>query len=629
MPTPSKELQNRIVSELLETYKNYQDLNKTRNSRLLDIYKAVSTYKEERKADYMTDIKVNKAHEVIERVLPRIIAKNPRWIVTPKTNDFYPEQALPTYNPDDPASIEVYNKALADKRQKTTDYSRAIQDYLSYIFDEYHFEDALRAFAKTGIVYGKSRAKISYKYETIRNLVDVETPDGMKKEVQEDVTGEYPFIDVKSWTETLSDPRFKNVQDSSAEFEIVNGVRLSAIRRKKQEYFNLDQLEDVCSLKMVNDDLDTYKKQVMSVAGIQTLDVKAPIDKNGLSLLNVWTLFDENEDGEDKLYKATIIPELQILIGWKEVTKKPFVDFRVFEDVETNFDVGFVEPIIGLMDELSFQKNAAINFVNQALNRTFVWSPNSNIDPRDLISKPYGVIPTTGDVTTAMQNLQELPMRQLPSDYFQLQNDIERQIQTQTFTVDTSNPKSEQALTNTATGARIEFFESNSVLDQVRKNYEGALSQLAYLLLQEAFENMSDNIVLKKLGAEEYWDLHREVLRNAVTRYSITVEVGSSTYDDIANRRADAMAFWNVLMQAQKAGEKIKLRPAVEDIAATFEKKDLSKYYDNSVDMAAIANTMPASGSPSFNKAAIPEPPPTPADVVQQVSGGELLTAGQ
>jgi len=50
-----------------------------------------------------------------------------------------------------------------------------------------------------------------------------------------------------------------------------------------------------------------------------------------------------------------------------------------------------------------------------------------------------------------MKNIEELPFRELPMDYFQEQNDIERQIQGATFTVDTSNPRNEQALTNTAT----------------------------------------------------------------------------------------------------------------------------------------------------------------------------------
>lgn len=621
MPKPQNE--QRIVSDLLDTFKQYQDLNKARNSRLLDIYKAFSTFREDRKADYMTDIKVNKAHEVVERVLPRLIAKNPRWIVTPKSGDFYPEQSLPQYDINDPASVEMYNTALEAKRKKTTDYSRAIQDYLTYLFDEYHFEDALRAFAKAGVVYGKARCKIAYRYETVRRMVVNEKG----QQIEETVAGEYPYIDVKSWTETLSDPRFRDIKDTPAEFEIVNGVRLGDLKRKK-EYFNLDKLNDVCNLKVINDDLDHYKKQIMSTAGITSLDIKAEIDKNSLNLLKVWCFYDVKDNGEDKLYEATIIPELQLLIGWKETTKKPFIEFRCFEDVETNFDVGFVEPIIGLMDELSFQKNAAINFVNQALNRTWIWSPNSNIDPRDLISKPYGVIPTTGEVAQAMLNLQELPMRQLPSDYFQIQNDIERQIQTQTFTVDTSNPKSQQALTNTATGARIEFYESNAVLDQVRKNYESALSQIAYMLLQEAFENMTDNIVLKKLGADEYWEMNREVLRDAVTRYTIQVEVGSSTYNDIENRRADAMAFWNVLSQAQQAGMKINLRKAVEDIADTFERKDVSQYFDNSVDMAAIAAGMPGAMQgqdlPQIPQKQMPAGPVSPEQLTQQVSGGQL-----
>ena len=69
-------------------------------------------------------------------------------------------------------------------------------------------------------------------------------------------------------------------------------------------------------------------------------------------------------------------------------------------------------------------------------------------------------------------NFREIPFRQLPMDYFNEQNDFERQIQAVTFTVDTSNPKNQQALTNTATGARIKFFESNVVIDEIRKHFE-------------------------------------------------------------------------------------------------------------------------------------------------------------
>lgn len=610
------------MSEILE---DYRKLNKDRNDKLLKIYTAFSTYEEEKQADWMTNLKVNKAHEVVERVVPRIIAKNPRWIVSPKLNDFYPEQELPQYDPNMPETMEAYNAALEKKKEKTVSMSRAVQDYLEYVFDEYNYEDYIRAYAKAGIVNGKGWAKVGYRYETERQQIERETETGFEKSIEEVVTGEYPIIEVKSWTEIYSDPRFRRVEDMPAFFEISYQVRLSDLKRKKN-YFNLDKVQAACSVPYT--DTDDYKKKVQAAANISNLEITNEIDKNALTLVTAWAYWEDDEDTDDesegmneRFYEFCFIEELQLLVSMREVTKCPYIDFNVFEDTETNFAVGFVEPILGLQDELNFQKNAAISFINQALNRTFVWSPNSNIDPRDIISKPYGIIPTTGDVPTAMLNLQELPMRSLPSDYFNFQNDIERQIQGQTFTVDTSNQKGQQALTDTATGARIEFFESNVVLDQVRKNFEQALQKIAYMILKEAFENIEENVVLKKLGAEEFWELNKEALRDAVRRYSIKVETGSSTYDDIANRRQDAMAWWNILKQANDAGVPINMKKTLEDIGATFEKKDMSQYFQNNVDMGAIAGKMPR-----IPKSDMPELPQTPAEMTQQVAGGQMLS---
>ena len=100
-----------------------------------------------------------------------------------------------------------------------------------------------------------------------------------------------------------------------------------------------------------------------------------------------------------------------------------------------------------------------------------------------MVSKPWNVIPTSRSIEDVQANLFEIPMRTLTSDYFQEQNDFERQIQAVTFTVDTSNPQNQQALTNTATGARIKFFESNIVIDDKRKAFERGLQRLAYKLL--------------------------------------------------------------------------------------------------------------------------------------------------
>jgi len=46
--------------------------------------------------------------------------------------------------------------------------SNGVQDYLTYIFDRYNLKEPVRLWAKNMLIYGKSSAKIKYKYETAR-----------------------------------------------------------------------------------------------------------------------------------------------------------------------------------------------------------------------------------------------------------------------------------------------------------------------------------------------------------------------------------------------------------------------------------------------------------------------------
>jgi hypothetical protein len=275
------------------------------------------------------------------------------------------------------------------------------------------------------------------------------------------------------------------------------------------------------------------------------------VDKNALNLKTYYGLY-AMEGKEEKMYKITVVNDI-LVICFQEISQLPFEMIRCFEDTETMLSWGFVEPIMGLQQELNFKKNSASEYINHSLNRSWVWNPNSGINPKDLISKPNGIIPTNKPVEEAMKNLQEIPHRELNASYFQEQNDFERQIQSATFTVDTSNPQNQQALTNTATGARIKFFESNTVIEEIRKHFEQGLQRLAYKLLNETFENMEDNIVIKKTEDEGYWQINKELLKNAIKKYEIRVEIGSSSYDSIEDRRDDAIAKWNIGLVAQQA----------------------------------------------------------------------------
>jgi hypothetical protein len=620
----SFEQQGRLAKYAKETYEQYKKLNSHRHQTLLKIYRAFSTYEERRKADWQTSFKLNKTHEIVERVLPRLVAKNPRWICEPKIEDFFHDQELP----EEPEQKKKEQKRRLELRN---DYAKAIQAYLTYLFDEYHFEKPLRAYAKNLIVDGKARARICWKYELSRQFkkpeADEETGEIGEPETEEFVAGERPHIEVKSWTEVLTDPRYREVCEMPCYLELVHAVRWADIKRKK-EYFNLDKVEQVWNLQARHKDETDYTRQLNTVIGVNWTE-DTPPDKNALTLLKMYGYWSENEKKpeDEKMVEVTIIKELGTIIGYKQITRIPFVESDCFEDTQTNFSVGFVEPIMSLQDEMNFKKNSASEYVNQGLNRTWIWSEQSGIDPRDLISKPGNIIATTTSGPEAQANCVELPIRQLPSDYFQEQIDIERQIQGQTFTVDTSNPKGEQALTNTATGMRIEFFESNSVLDEVRKHYEQGLSELAYQLLQETFENMDENIVFKKMDSDEYWEMNKEALRDAVRRYTIKVEVNSSSFDDIENRRRDAIALGNILLQYAQAGVRVDVDKSVTDIVETFERRNPNDYL-LPPDMGKIAQQMPGGGgAPIPEEAAQTGAMPPASELTEQVAGGGITSA--
>ena len=89
----------------------------------------------------------------------------------------------------------------------------------------------------------------------------------------------------------------------------------------------------------------------------------------------------------EKLYEFWTVNNF-ILVYAKEITQLPYQDFKCFRDTETFLATGFIEPIISLQEELNFKKNSTSTYINQSLHRSWVWSPNSGINPKHLNSAP-------------------------------------------------------------------------------------------------------------------------------------------------------------------------------------------------------------------------------------------------
>jgi len=564
MIKPTPEQQQKAVMMVSNTFEQYQELLQPYHNRMLAIYKELNTFTYPKKADWSTTFKVNKMHEVSNKILPRIVSRNPKWLVS-----FKPDLVNELENWADISKLDMQ--------------SRAVQDLLSTIFSKYNLSESTRLWAKGMVNYGTSFAKVATKYtisrkklkvdeeETIIDENGVEQVIKITEKIEENVADEYVTIEPVSWSDIYYDPRYVMFQDMPAVVQVLSGVRLADIQKNK-EYINVDKLEDIAKLDKTS---SQYKEDVQNIMWM-TISKVPDVDKNNLSIKTYYWLF-ELKDWDERLYEIVVANDL-VCLCIKEITQIPFEQIRCFEDTETNLAVGFLEPIMGLQQELNYKKNAASEYINHALNRGWVWSPNSGINPKKLINKPNNIIPTNKSVIEAMNNLQELPHRSLEPSYFQEQNDFERQMQGLTFTIDTNNSQNQQWLTNTATGMRIKFYESNVVLDECRKHYEEWLERLGYKLLQQIAENMTKNITIKALDDDTFWDINKEAIVDALEKFEIKIEAGSSSYDTIENRRNDGIAKYNIWQQAMAAWVPVDLELLFKDVLGTFEGVNADKY---------------------------------------------------
>lgn len=611
--------QEAIIRYVWDCTTEYASLLADFHERMLDIYKEVNTFTGKKTNQRDTTFKVNKAHEIVNKILPKIISRNPKWLVSNK--------------PDSIVSI-INDKWLSDEQKQekikqNKEYAKVVSQLLTFIFDKYGLSEQVRMWAKDMIIYGKGIAKATFKYEVARTIVDqpnaemIMGEDGeeeevtYKKKTEEYVWGEHPCIDNISWTKVLYDPRYKDFDDLPAVIEVIEWVRLWQLKGNKK-YINLDKLENLPPKEQFWKDTKKYIEAVRNIAGIKNIEIKEWVDKNNLVLTNYYGYYDTGAG--ESLWKFTIASGI-VVICIEEILQIPFEQIRCFEDTETNLWYWFVEPIISLVRELNFKKNSMSAIINNNLYPMTILNPNSWINPKDLTRRPNGIIMTDRSIENVNANMMQLPLIQIDQNYFNESNDFERQIQSATFTTDVSSPNSSQALTNTATGARINLWENNTVMDQIRKQLEEWLSRLAYKLLWEIFENMGemDNIVLASDDDESYMLVHKEAIKDAIRKFDIKIEAGSSSFDSIENRRDERLAIGNMGLQYAAAWVPVNLTKLFTEALDTFEITNSEDY----INKQPMMMDQWIGGAP----VQLPESTTqTPADLTQDIAWWDILT---
>lgn len=543
-----------FITETLNTYESQTDDWKEQN---LEIYEALSTFTEPNTWDNFPRFKENLMHIILRQVVPRIIAKSPRPIVSVRTDAFFEWEENAKW--EERAAILARNNKFA----------QAMQDYLTVVFEQENFRERLKYWVVNQLTYGNAFAQVVPKYKVKRSK------DGKTKKITEKVIDVLPTLDIISFSEMLFDPRFKIMEDMPWYARVKEGVRIRDLMFATDEngddrYFNLDKVEKLSNTKFMN--TASYKQQILDVTGISGVSLESGIDKNALDLQTFYGLYSLTESAKDeRLYEITIVNNA-VVIGMREIVDMPILDIKWHEDPEIYLSVGLLAPIMGIQDEINYQKNSRALAVSKSLNRDYLWSSDSGIDPSQLVGgKGWTIIYAANGVEQAKRGFEEIADRPLDNSYFSDINDLNRSAQRLSHTTDVTQPQGQTNLTNTATGAKISFFESNSVIAELRKNFERGVQELGMKILDWTFDNMDKNITLKRIDNGKFFRVNKEAFRDALERYEIKIEANSSSFDDEQSRRDDAIAIKNIALEAAQAGVPIDLPDLFKTVFGTFE----------------------------------------------------------
>ena len=72
-------------------------------------------------------------------------------------------------------------------------------------------------------------------------------------------------------------------------------------------------------------------------------------------------------------------------------------------------------------------------------------------------------------------------------------------------------------------------------------------------------------------------------MRDALSKYDIFVEAGSSSYDSEEKRRSDALSRRNLAMQAKQSWLPVNMKKAYESVMQTFEKSNKEDLFEQDI----------------------------------------------
>lgn len=532
---PDKEVQNRAIQHVTNVSSEFVSMTTSLRSKWLRYYKLYRLFKNDAGMPWNSKLFIPRIFEVVEKIAPRMTAHNPQFSLVPKK----PEATVATTQ---------------------------LSEYLNYVWEERGLKSKVRMMAKNMLIYGTSIAKIEWAMETETE----EERDGDNVITQEVINSEMPQFSVLDIFDFLVDPREESVDDGIGVIHKRDNVHFQELLLNKDAlgYFNLDIIESMLNSIDAKNKEESEQESKFSSRGVS--DSSEKIDETRLNIKEYWGRFSRTGEIEDeKEYVITTVNNsIVIRIEENKRGSRPFVVARDMPVPNEFYGIGQAEALESLQVELNWLRGQRMDNANLVNNAMWLIDNDSGVDPSQLCSKPGNLIFKNPGTT-----VQPLQVNDIKSSSYKEEDQINRDFQTVSGTMDTTDRGGSKGFTNTATGQRIRNEESSARFQYKIENLEEAIQEIGKKMLVLAAENADQNVLIRRLsesGEFSFEEISSDVFAQVANGIIVKVETGSTSADTSFDRRNDAIAMWNLSLQGYQAGVPVDLVHQWKEVIRSF-----------------------------------------------------------
>ena len=546
MKEPNAELQQKLLSHVQVSFEHFDTLLRFYRKKWFELFRATYVFETDRRGVGQSQIFFPKAFAEVEKVGPRITGNSPKFVLglNQPTNQQTPDANM-------------------------LENVKAAQMGLNYFWKIGNCQKKSRSWVKSGLVYGTSWAKVDFKVKTIKlkekkGTVNKDGEISIKETEIEKNFIEYPTFEAIDILDMWFDPRVDDVDEMTGVIENKDDVRLADILSKKDEYFNLDKLQDVSGQYAWNSNSDNYKLNKFNVQGVPTFN-SSQDNKTNYKVYHGY--FSETGEPEDeKLVEITIVAD-SIVIGYKEIGFLPFEKFNPIEIPQQGVGMGLVEPIKKIQDAYNLTRNQRFENVSMVINRMWKVKKGAGLDLRRVKSAAGHMIPVRD-----MQDIEPLVTPDVTGSAYNEAQSLNTDIQTALGTIDTTQDSSSNGFTDLATGQKIRWNEYNVRFKAIKGNFEEALSRLGEKMLMMVGQEANQDPVIQDQVTQEFFAVARTAFDQTSDYYSVNVLADSTAMDSIDNEREEALGFGNLAIAYKAQQVPVNLTKVWDDIDRSFQK---------------------------------------------------------